>query len=91
MYEEWCKNLGEHNMLLKSFVLFYFIQCLQGVHPLFLCEQSLYAIVFNVHDPFKIKSVVQWMLLMRSKVSWTNTAIAPVSALICSKSISVHR
>ena len=46
-----------------------FLQCLQGVHPLFLCEQSLFAIVFNVHDPFKIESVLQWMLLMRSKVS----------------------
>ena len=48
---------------------FLFLQCLQGVHPLFLCEQSLYAIVFNVHDPFKIESVLQWMLLIRSKVS----------------------
>ena len=51
-------------------------QCLQGVHPLFLCERSLYAIVFNVHDPFKLESVVCWMLLMRSKVS-------PVEMLPC--------
>ena len=49
--------------------MFDFTQCLQGVHPLFLCEQSLYAIVFNVNDPFKINSVIHWMLLMRSKVS----------------------
>lgn len=41
--------------------------CLQGVHPLFLCEQALYAIVFDIHDPFKLESVVSWMLLMRSK------------------------
>ena len=45
-----------------------FLQCLQGVHPLFLCEQALYAIVFDIHDPFKLESVVSWMLLMRSKV-----------------------
>lgn len=41
--------------------------CLQGVHPLFLCEQSLYAIVFDVHDPLKTEAILQWIVLMRSK------------------------
>ncbi|XP_074610204.1 uncharacterized protein LOC141864376 isoform X2 [Acropora palmata] len=41
--------------------------CLQGVHPLFLSEQSLCVIVFDIHDPSKIESVLQWILLMRSK------------------------
>ena len=44
------------------------LQCLQGVHPLFLCEQSLYAIVFDVHDPLKTEAILQWIVLMRSKV-----------------------
>ena len=39
------------------------------MHPLFLSEQSLCVIVFDIHDPSKIESVLQWILLMRSKVS----------------------
>lgn len=39
---------------------------------MFLSEHSLYVIVFNVHDPFKIESVLRWMLLMRSKASDSN-------------------
>ena len=59
------------SLYVVSSCVFCSLQCLQGVHPLFLCEESLYAIVFNVHDPFKVESVVRWMLLMRSKVSLT--------------------
>ncbi|KAK3728436.1 hypothetical protein QZH41_009482, partial [Actinostola sp. cb2023] len=40
---------------------------IQGLHPLFLTDQTLYVLTFNVHNPRDIENMPNWLFLVQTK------------------------